>query len=198
MIANHFKSKGCDGSAVGADADTGDGQGCYNGRRTLQASALLSWITGTVLPAAGDPDVLLLGDFNSYAQENPVTTLAGGGYTDLQTALLGANAYSYLFDGQLGHLDYALSSASLTPRVTGIGAWHINADEAPLFDYNDEILDSPVRRPSRRSRTAPPSCRRASCSSRPRPTGLPTTIRCSSGCSRSPTWPSPRRTAPTR
>src|ERR1051325_5311530 len=33
VIANHFKSKGCDGSATGADADSGDGQGCYNGRR---------------------------------------------------------------------------------------------------------------------------------------------------------------------
>ncbi len=143
VIANHFKSKGCDASAVGADADLGDGQSCYNGRRTAQASRLLTWISTTVLPAAGDPDVLLLGDFNAYAMETPVTTLTGGGFTDLESALLGPAAYSYLFDGQLGHLDYAFSSASLTPRVTGIGAWHINADEVPLFDYNDEVLDSP-------------------------------------------------------
>ena len=31
-IANHFKSKGCDAPATGADADSGDGQSCYNGR----------------------------------------------------------------------------------------------------------------------------------------------------------------------
>ena len=141
VIPNHFKSKGCDASATGADADTGDGQSCYNGRRTAQATRLLTWITSTVLPAAGDPDVLLLGDFNSYAQENPITTLAAGGYTDIQTALLGANAYSYLFDGQLGHLDYALASTSLFAQVSGVGAWHINADEASLFDYSDEIRD---------------------------------------------------------
>ena len=85
--------------------------------------------------------MLLLGDFNSYAQETPITTLTGAGYTDLETALLGPAAYSYLFDGQLGHLDYAFSSASLTPQVTGVGAWHINADEASLLDYNDEIKD---------------------------------------------------------
>ncbi len=142
VIPNHFKSKGCDASAVGADADTSDGQGCYNGRRTAQATRLLTWITSTVLPAAGDPDVLLLGDFNSYAQENPVTTLAAGGFTDLETAFLGANAYSYLFDGQLGHLDYAFASSSLLPRVTGIESWHINADEVPLLDYNDEVKDT--------------------------------------------------------
>ena len=96
-----------------------------------------------MLPAAGDPDVILLGDFNSYAKEDPVTTLIGGGFTDLETLFHGAGAYSYLFDGQLGHLDYGFASASLLPQITGTDAWHINADEVDLFDYNDEILDSP-------------------------------------------------------
>ena len=140
VVANHFKSKGSSAGLPG-DADAGDGAGFSNATRTLQASQLLAWISGTVLPAAGDSDVLLLGDFNSYAQETPVTTLTGGGYTDLETDLLGPAAYSYLFDGQLGHLDYAFSSASLTPQITGVGAWHINADEADLLDYNDEIKD---------------------------------------------------------
>ncbi|HEV8631662.1 MAG TPA: ExeM/NucH family extracellular endonuclease, partial [Thermoanaerobaculia bacterium] len=141
VIANHFKSKGCPGS--GGDADAGDGQGCFNATRTAQATRLLAWITGTVLPAAGDPDVLLLGDFNSYAKEDPVTALSGGGFDDLETTFHGANAYSYLFDGQLGHLDYGFASSSLLAQVTGTDAWHINADEVDLFDYNDEIFDSP-------------------------------------------------------
>src|SRR4029079_19728004 len=115
VIANHFKSKGCPGT--GADDDAGDGASCFNGTRTAQASRLLTWISGTVLPAAGDPDVLLLGDFNFSAQETPVTTLSGGGVPPLDGALLGPSAYSYLFDGQLGHLDYAFASASLTPQV---------------------------------------------------------------------------------
>lgn len=140
VIANHFKSKGCSG-ASGADADSGDGQSCFAGRRTQQASRLLGWINGTVIPAAGDPDVLLLGDFNSYARETPMTTLAGGGYVDLIADRLGPTAYSYLFDGQLGHLDYALANASLDGQVAGVAVWHINADEVPLFDYNDEIRD---------------------------------------------------------
>ncbi|PZQ18765.1 MAG: hypothetical protein DI564_05635 [Rhodanobacter denitrificans] len=140
VIANHFKSKGCSG-ASGADADAGDGQSCFASRRTQQASRLLSWIAGTVIPAAGDPDVLLLGDFNSYARETPMSTLAGGGYVDLIADRLGPTAYSYLFDGQLGHLDYALANASLDEQVAGVAVWHINADEVPLFDYNDEIRD---------------------------------------------------------
>jgi uncharacterized protein len=141
VIANHFKSKGCDASATGADADSGDGQACYNGRRTSQATRLLTWINSTVLPAAGSPDVLLLGDFNSYAKEDPVTALTGGGFTDLASTLLGPNSYSYLFDSQLGHLDYAFASSSLFPKITGVGNWHINADECDLFDYNDEVKD---------------------------------------------------------
>jgi uncharacterized repeat protein (TIGR01451 family) len=141
VVANHFKSKGC-GGASGADTDQGDGQGCFNNRRTQQASRLLTWLTNTVVPAAGDPDVLLLGDFNAYGQEDPITTLAGDGYVDLMTSLLGAGAYSYVFDGQLGHLDYALASSGLASQVTGVGAWHINADEIPLFDYSDEIRDT--------------------------------------------------------
>jgi uncharacterized repeat protein (TIGR01451 family) len=141
VVANHLKSKGCPGT--GGDADAGDGQSCFNATRVAQANQTLAWINGTVIPAAGDPDVLLLGDFNAYAQEDPITALVSGGYNDLETTFHGANAYSYLFDGQLGHLDYALSSGSLTPQVAGADAFHINADEVPLFDYNDEVLDSP-------------------------------------------------------
>jgi len=140
-IANHFKSKGgCPPS--GPDADAGDGQSCYNATRTAQAARLLAWINATVLPAAGDPDVLLLGDFNSYGEEDPIAALAAGGYADLAGSFLGAGAYSYLFDGQLGRLDYALASASLAADTKGAGIWHISADEVPLFDYNDEVADT--------------------------------------------------------
>jgi uncharacterized repeat protein (TIGR01451 family) len=142
VVINHFKSKGSSAGLPG-DTDIGDGAGASNATRTAQANRLLTWINGTVLPAAGDPDVLLLGDFNAYAKEDPINALIAGGYTDLETLFHGANAYSYLFDGQLGHLDYGFASASLLSRVTGADAWHINADEVDLFDYNDEIRDSP-------------------------------------------------------
>ncbi|HWW60106.1 MAG TPA: ExeM/NucH family extracellular endonuclease, partial [Thermoanaerobaculia bacterium] len=135
VIANHGKAKSCSG-ASGGDLDQNDGQACFAATRLAQANRLLTWINATVIPAAGDPDVVMLGDFNSYAKETSTTTLTSGGYTDLESALLGPAAYSYLFDGQLGHIDYAFTSASLTPQVTGVSPWHINADENPLFDYN--------------------------------------------------------------
>ncbi|MEO5561353.1 MAG: ExeM/NucH family extracellular endonuclease, partial [Dokdonella sp.] len=141
VIANHFKSKGsCPPS--GADSDQLDGQACWASTRTQQATRLLTWINATVIPAAGDADVLLLGDFNSYAHETPVTTIEAGGYHDLETELHGVNSYSYLFSGELGHLDFAFASNSFASQVTGADAWHINADEADLFDYNDEIKDT--------------------------------------------------------
>ncbi|HQR35494.1 MAG TPA: ExeM/NucH family extracellular endonuclease [Blastocatellia bacterium] len=142
VIVNHLKSKGSSAGLPG-DTDIGDGAGASNATRTAQAARLLTWISSTVVPAAGDPDVVLLGDFNAYAKEDPITTIIAGGYTDLEAFFQGANAYSYLFDGQLGHLDYGFASASLLPQITGADAWHINADEVDLFDYNDEIRDSP-------------------------------------------------------
>jgi uncharacterized protein len=139
VIANHFRSKG--GGGTGPDADAGDGQGYYADRRTKQAERLLTWITGTVVPAAGDTDLLLLGDFNAYARETEVTTLTNGGYTDLERYFSGAGGYTYVIDGELGHLDHAFASLSLVPKVTGSATWHINVDETDLFDYNDEVRD---------------------------------------------------------
>lgn len=141
VVANHFKSKSCSG-ASGGDADSGDGQACYANRRNLQAARLVTWINTTVIPAAADTDVLLLGDFNSYAKETPVTTLASGGYVDLLRELGGPTAYSYLFDGQLGHLDYAFANATLAPQIVGTAPWHINADELPQLDYSDDVKDT--------------------------------------------------------
>ena len=76
-----------------------------------------------------------------------------------------------MFDGQLGYLDHALANASLPPQVTGVAEWHINADEIPLFDYNDdartadeaafeEESDSPARCTSR-TPSAPPTTTRS-------------------------------------
>ncbi len=133
-VVNHFKSKGCDG-ASGADRDQNDGQGCYNARRVLQAQRLAQWVTDTVIPAAGDPDVLLLGDYNAYAQEDPIAVLAAAGYSNL----LPASDYSYVFTGLSGTLDYALASASLLPKLAGAEVWHSNADEPRALDYNEEF-----------------------------------------------------------
>jgi predicted extracellular nuclease len=138
VVANHFKSKGsC--PASGPDADQGDGQSCWNAHRTDEANELLSFVNNTVIPGTGDPDVLMLGDFNSYAKEDPVGALEAGGYTNLVGHLHGENAYSYVFDAQWGYLDYAFASPSLLAEVTGANDYHINADEPSALDYNTDF-----------------------------------------------------------
>lgn len=134
VVANHFKSKGsCPTS--GADADQGDGQSCWNTRRTAQATELARWLGETIVPAVGDPDVFIVGDLNSYAGEDPIAALEAAGYTNLIKAYHGDDAYSYVFDGQWGYLDYVLASASAVPQVTGAGDAHHNADEPSVLDY---------------------------------------------------------------
>ena len=69
VVVNHFKSKGSACSDVG-DPDTGDGQGNCNLTRTTAATALANWLASDPT-GSGDPDFLLLGDFNAYAMEDP-------------------------------------------------------------------------------------------------------------------------------
>ena len=139
VVVNHFKSKGCSG-AVGADLDTGDGQGCFNDRRAQQAQALRSFLA-TVQAAAGTPRVLAIGDFNAYAQEDPVDALAAGGLLTNQVDRFGsaADRYSFVFDGEAGSLDHALASAAAQSVVSGAAHWHINTDEPSVIDYNTEF-----------------------------------------------------------
>jgi hypothetical protein len=134
VVVNHLKSKGSDCNDVG-DPDLNDGAGNCNVTRRLAAEALVDWLatdpTGSV-----DDDVLIIGDLNSYAKEDPIDVLLAGGYADLAQDEIGPSAYSYVFDGESGYLDYALSSESLTGQVSGVGEWHINADEPIVLDYN--------------------------------------------------------------
>ncbi|MDQ3733372.1 MAG: ExeM/NucH family extracellular endonuclease, partial [Actinomycetota bacterium] len=134
VVVNHFKSKGC-GGATGLEADQGDGQGCWNPTRTAAAQALVDWLAGRPT-GVEDGDFLIVGDLNSYAKEDPIDVLVEAGYVDLAAELIGEEAYSYVFNGQWGYLDYSLASPSLIPQVTGAAEYHINADEPSVLDYN--------------------------------------------------------------
>ncbi len=137
VAVNHLKSKGSDCNDLG-DPDMGDGQGNCNVTRTNAAEALVDYLA-TDPTNSGSPHFLIIGDLNSYAMEDPITAIRDAGYTDLLRAFYGDAAYSYVFDGQAGHLDHALASPELMPFVTGATAWHINADEPLVLDYNVEF-----------------------------------------------------------
>jgi predicted extracellular nuclease len=137
VVVNHLKSKGSACDDVG-DPDTGDGQGNCNRTRTLAAQALVDWLAGDPTDS-GDADIVLLGDMNSYAKEDPIRAFEAGGYVNTIAEHVGADAYSFVFEGQSGYLDHALASPSLAAQVTGVTEWHINADEPVALDYNVEF-----------------------------------------------------------
>ena len=132
LIASHFKSRRCD-AAAGVEADRGDLQGCWSHRRLLQARALARF-AGAVARASGVTDMLLVGDFNAYAREDPPAALATKGFAD-QAARFDPEGYSYVFDGTAGRLDGVFANPAMAARVTGVATWHVDADEPELLDY---------------------------------------------------------------
>ena len=144
VVANHFKSKGCS-EAEGEDADRKDGQGCWNALRLDSAQRLHQWLQGVPL-GPGRERIVLLGDFNAYAMEDPVHWLREhGGWTDAFAAAGVAQPYSYVYQGLSGRLDHALLSPALVPHLRGAAEWHINADEPDDAGYADRNTPGPWR-----------------------------------------------------
>ena len=112
---NHFKSK-----------RPGRTQYDTNLRRMENTDSLL-----VMLPKAkeafGDEDILLLGDYNCYTQEQPIQTIVRAGYADL-LPLGGDNDYSYSFKGEAGYLDRCFANETMCKQVVRVKPWHINAD----------------------------------------------------------------------
>lgn len=132
VAAIHHKSKGnC--------PDTGDidrGQGCWNARRTEQSRALARFLARKQ-EQLGTDRVLIVGDINAYATEDPVTMLRETGYSDLLAQLPRERRYTYVFRGESGSLDTALASRALATDVAAVHTWAINADEpAALHDFS--------------------------------------------------------------
>ncbi len=139
-VVNHLKSKG---SSCGAGDDDAE-QGNCNLTRTLAAQALVDWLA-TDPTNSNDFDFLIIGDLNSYDKEDPIDAFAAGAddiagtgddFTDLLQQFVGEYAYTYVFSGQFGYLDYGMANQALLNQVTGATVWHINADEPDILDYD--------------------------------------------------------------
>lgn len=134
VVANHFKSKGsCPDDSNDRNANQQDGQACWNVLRAKTSSALVQWLsqypTGYM-----QQSTLVSGDFNAYAQEDPIRTLENAGYNNL-AAKYAPDGYSYVFRGLKGSLDHVLAHSSLDEAITNMTYWHINADEPVAFEY---------------------------------------------------------------
>lgn len=141
IAVNHFKSKG--GVGTGADADQGDGAGAWTNQRLLAAQALDAWLKTN--PTGSDtPNIMLLGDFNSYGAEGTIDYLTDvAGFVDVVAEFVEAG-YSFIFDALLGTLDYAFASLDLFISIVDAIEWNINADEADALDYNLEFGRDPA------------------------------------------------------
>ena len=127
-MANHFKSKGSvpEGAPAG-NVDSGDGQGNANAIRVAQASSLAAFAA-----RFADKPTLLVGDFNSYSQEDPIKALEAAGWERVS----GAGEASYVYAGRSGSLDHVFANAAAKPLLAGVTSWAVNAQESIAFEYS--------------------------------------------------------------
>jgi 5'-nucleotidase len=130
VVANHMKSKSPSDTATGDNADAGDGQGQFNGDRVRQAHSLVTFVD-QLKAESGSDDVMILGDFNSYTQEDPMKVFYDAGFHDVSNG-----EASYVFGGESGSLDHAVATPSLTTKITGVDVWQINSHESFAFEYD--------------------------------------------------------------
>jgi predicted extracellular nuclease len=140
VCINHFRAKASAAAGAG-NADSGDGQGTNNALRVQEADAVTSWLA-TFPTGDNDPDILIIGDLNAYAKEDPIMHIIGAGFTNLSELYEGEGGYSYAFNGEFGHLDHALATPSLVAQVRSTATWHVNSDEPVYYDYNLEDKDA--------------------------------------------------------
>lgn len=140
---NHFKAKS--GSGTGNDADQHDGQGGFNEARTKEAMAVIKKYN-VFSQQVHDEDLLIMGDLNAYAKEDPITVFLRRGMYDLHREFHADSSYSYTYSSQAGYLDHAISSRSLYHQITGMTAYHINSDESDDYTYNGHKSDNSMFR----------------------------------------------------
>ena len=152
VVPNHLKSKGCSdpvATDVGGtlNQDQGDGQSCWAPTRVDGIQRITAWLA-TNPTGVTTNKVMILGDFNSYAKEDPIRALEQQQYTNLvadSKVGKGLNAYSYVFGvasdvngyGGAGTLDYGFASKTLLPLVKKAQTWNINADEPTVLSYSE-------------------------------------------------------------
>ena len=119
LSMNHFKAKD-------SSADAGESTRLQNVSNLIVA---LGNITS-------DPDILIMGDLNSYMGEAPIEALEEEGFEE-QLVRFDSNAYSYIYRGQKGILDHAMANSTMAEQVTGARVYHINTAGGYNYKYSD-------------------------------------------------------------
>ena len=141
---NHFKAKV--GTGSGADANQNDGQGAFNATRVKEAQAVLDrYRSYSSNRAIKEKDILIMGDLNAYAKEDPIRRFTDYGMIDLHRAFHADSSYSYQYAGLAGYLDHAISNTTMFPQITGMSGYHINSDERDSYNYQQSSDNSMFR-----------------------------------------------------
>lgn len=147
VIAIHLKSKSC--KHVGRryyDRLNTPTYGCWNTERVKAAQKIHYWIH-TDPTKSGSLKTLLIGDFNSYTQEDPMQWLRNHDWFD--ASHLNKNNsmpdYGYVYHGLIGNLDHVLVTPRVAPSVRNLWRWHINADENETRSYKKNSVPGPWR-----------------------------------------------------
>lgn len=140
VSVNHLKSKG---SSCGEGDDSRE-QGNCNLTRTRAAQGLAKWLQAQY---DGLP-IFIIGDLNSYPQEDPIQALKTAGFTDVMRDKFGSDSYTYSFRGQLGALDYVMANAPANELIASAFEWHINAAEPRVLDYSVTLPRSDIQKPT--------------------------------------------------
>lgn len=119
LSMNHFKAKD-------SSADAGEGTRMENVSNLIYA---LGNITT-------DPDILIMGDLNSYMGEAPIEALEDEGYEE-QLVRFDPDSYTYIYHGQKGILDHAMANSTMAGQITGARAYHINTAGGYNYKYSD-------------------------------------------------------------
>jgi predicted extracellular nuclease len=136
VVSSHLKSKGRP-----CPSDNLRLTGIAKAKQTLQGHCNQERLVATKFLSQYLKDnyresmpTLLLGDFNSYSQEEPLQFLYQAGFQNLKAR----NQFSYSYQGYLGNLDHALANKALLPSVVSSQSWNINSVEDVLLNYQTE------------------------------------------------------------
>ena len=115
LNVNHLRSK----------RGTGDES---NAKRMVNIDSLLVMLNKIEQEQLfGDADILLVGDYNCYTQEQPIQTLIQAGYEDILMRY-DSTGYSYVYHSEAGYLDRAFASPTMAAQVKAVHPYHLNAD----------------------------------------------------------------------
>lgn len=134
VIANHFNSKRGDSSMWGNMQPITLGSEVQRTKMATEVNKFIKDLTDK------DEKVVVLGDFNAFYFEAPLTTTKGNEMYNLIEGLDEAERYTYNYSGNSQTLDHMLISKNINKINTELDIVHINSDFAVQISDHDPLV----------------------------------------------------------